>query len=87
MAQRGPGTARGKAASSLNAIKHGLRSDAPVIPELESFEDCERHRAGTIEGLKPEAYFETDLSGRIERRNGVATKHHAAPLQLRDSDL
>ena len=79
MAQRGPGTARGKAASSRNAVKpcperplkrrgsrrDGLRSDAPVIPELESFEDWERHRAGTIEGLKPEGYFETDLAGRI----------------------
>ena len=79
MAQRGPGTARGKAASSRNAIKpcperplkcrgsrrDGLRSDAPVIPELESFEDWERHRAGTIAGFAPEGYSETDFAERI----------------------
>ena len=61
----GPKTAGGKAASSRNSIKHGLRSGAPVIPELESFEEWERHRAGTIESLAPEGYFETDLAERI----------------------
>ncbi|HLC28805.1 MAG TPA: hypothetical protein VJL07_05100 [Dehalococcoidia bacterium] len=65
MAQRGPGTPRGKAASSHNAVKHGLRSGAPVIPELESFEDWERHRAGTIAGFAPEGYAETDFAERI----------------------
>ena len=54
MVKRGPSTASGKAASSRSAIKHGLRSDAPVIPELESFEDWERHRAGTVAGFAPE---------------------------------
>jgi len=32
MAKRGPGTARGKAATSRNALKHGQTSSAPVIP-------------------------------------------------------
>lgn len=33
--------------------RDGLRSDAPVIPALESFEEWERHRAGTIAGFAP----------------------------------
>jgi len=32
MAKRGPGTTRGKAATSRNALKHGQTSSAPVIP-------------------------------------------------------
>jgi hypothetical protein len=39
MVKRGPATAEGKAAASRNAIKHGLRSDAPVIPGLEDFDE------------------------------------------------
>jgi hypothetical protein len=58
----GPKTVRGKAASSRNSIKHGLRSDAPVIPELESFDEWERHRAGTIASFAPEGYSETDFA-------------------------
>ena len=65
MATRGPNTGRGKAASSLNAVKHGLRAGAPVIPELESFEEWERHRAGTIASFAPEGYSETDFAERI----------------------
>jgi len=65
MARRGPSTARGKAASSRNAVKHGLRSDAPVIPELESFDDWERHRAGIVASFEPEGAFEAWLAGRI----------------------
>jgi len=65
MARRGPNTARGKAASSRNAVKHGLRSDAPVIPELESFDDWERHRAGIVASFQPEGSFEAWLAGRI----------------------
>jgi hypothetical protein len=45
---------RGKAASSRNSIKHGLRSDAPVIQELASFREWERHSAGTVAGIAPE---------------------------------
>jgi len=79
MANRGPRTERGKAASSRNSIKpcperplkrrgsrrDGLRSGAPVIPELESFEEWERHRAGTIASFAPEGYSETDFAERI----------------------
>ena len=61
----GPKTAKGKAASSRNAIKHGLRSDAPVIPELESMDDWERHRAGFVSSFEPEGGFETYLAERV----------------------
>src|SRR3990172_11587391 len=64
MAQRGPGPARGKAASSHNAVKHGLRSDAPVIPEFESFDEWESFRDGIVAGYQPEGRLETELAGR-----------------------
>jgi len=63
----GPKTAKGKAASSRNAVKHGLRSDAPVIPELESFDDWERHREGIVASFEPEGGFETYLAVRIAK--------------------
>jgi hypothetical protein len=62
----GPNTRRGKAASSRNAVKHGLTSDAPVIPEIESFEELERHRAGTVAGFAPEG-LEALLPSVLER--------------------
>ena len=55
MARRGPNTPPGKAcperatgavegaASSRNAIKHGLTANAPVVRQVESVEDWERH--------------------------------------------
>jgi len=65
MARRGPNTPRGKAASSSNAVKHGLRSGAPVIPELESFDDWEDFRDGIIASYEPEGRLETELAQRI----------------------
>jgi hypothetical protein len=61
----GPKTAKGKAASSRDALKHGLRSDAPIIPGLESFDEWERHRAGFVASFEPEGGFETFLAERI----------------------
>ena len=61
----GPKTDKGKAASSRNALKHGLRSDAPVIPEMESFDDWERFRSGIVASFGPEGSFESFLSERI----------------------
>jgi hypothetical protein len=61
----GPKTAKGKAASSRNAVRHGLRSGAPVIPGFESFDDWERHRSGIVASFEPEGAFETFLAGRI----------------------
>ena len=65
MAKRGPGTARGKLAFSRNAVKHGLRSDAPVIPGFESFEEWEEFRDGIIASYEPEGSLEIELAERI----------------------
>ena len=65
MASRGPNTERGKAASSRSSIKHGLSSDAPVIPERESDDEWQRHLDGVIQSLEPEGHLEAVLAERI----------------------
>lgn len=65
MVKRGPSTEEGKTAASRNAVKHGLRSDAPVIPEFESFEEWEAFRDGIIANYEPEGRLETELAGRV----------------------
>ena len=65
MVTRGPNTPAGKAASSRNALKHGLRSEAPVIPVFEDFDDWERHRAGIIAAIEPEGALETAHAERV----------------------
>ena len=67
MAKRGPNTARGKAASSMNALKHGLRSGAPVIPGFEEFADWEHHRAGIMAALEPEGALEIAHAERVAK--------------------
>jgi hypothetical protein len=42
----------------MNALKHGLRSGAPVIPGFEEFADWERHRAGIMAALEAEVALE-----------------------------
>jgi len=61
----GPKTDRGKAAVKFNATQHGLRSDAPVIPGLESFEGWRHHRDGIVKSLQPEGHLETELAEHI----------------------
>lgn len=58
----GPKSARGKAVASRNSVKHGLRSNAPVIPELESFEEWEVFRDGIVASYAPEGGLETELA-------------------------
>ncbi len=52
----------GKASSSRNATKHGIRSECPVIPELESQEEWELHREAYVEDCDPEGPIETALA-------------------------
>ena len=61
----GPKTTRGKAASSRNAMKHGVLSIAPVVPGLETLEDWNDHRAGIVTSLVPTGYVESLLAERI----------------------
>ena len=51
MPATGPTTEAGKAASSRNAVKHGLLSEAPVVTCLESQEDWQDHREAVLEDL------------------------------------
>ena len=62
----GPRTEEGKAVVSRNAIRHGLTAQsAVVVPFLESEEDWEAHRLGTLESLRPEGHLETVLAERV----------------------
>jgi len=65
MGKTGPKTAAAKAAVRHNAVKHGLRSDAPVIPEFESFEEWEQFRDGIIAHYAPEGRLEAMLAERV----------------------
>jgi hypothetical protein len=49
----GPRTPQGKAVSSRNNTRHGLRSTTPVIPRLESPEAWGQHRTATISAVYP----------------------------------
>jgi hypothetical protein len=60
----GPRTAAGKGRSSRNALRHGLRSEAPVLAG-ESSEEWERHYAGILQSLAPVGALETELAGRV----------------------
>jgi hypothetical protein len=61
----GPKTPIGKAASSRNAIKHGILVVAPILSGLESQEAWEAHREGIFKSLAPVGYIESLLAVRI----------------------
>jgi hypothetical protein len=60
----GPKTDGGKARSSKNALRHGLRSDLPVLPG-ERAEDWQAHRDGIVGSLAPAGGLETALAERV----------------------
>ncbi len=57
-------TAR-KAAASRNALQHGLRSTAPIVRQVETWKDWERHLRGVLASLEPDGYLEAELATRI----------------------
>jgi hypothetical protein len=61
----GPRTAKGKAVVRLNPIRHGVLSQTPVIPLVESREDWERLRDGLFEYWKPDGMMQAALVDRI----------------------
>lgn len=67
MAKRngGPKSARGKARSSKNAITHGLTSQSPVIPRVESEEEWQSFRNGILESFDLDSPLETELAERV----------------------
>jgi len=61
----GPATQEGKEVVRWNAICHGIRSPAPVVPGIERVEDWEEHREGVLESLSPEGHLELVLAERV----------------------
>ena len=66
MVRRGPSTERGKAISSRNALKHGLRSDQPIIPG-ESLEEWDLHWQGIMESSACRTTVACDRCGRFPK--------------------
>ena len=48
----GPKTRAGKAASSRNAVMHGLTASAPVVRQVELIDDCEHHLRQVIASVR-----------------------------------
>jgi hypothetical protein len=65
MAQGGPITQEGKEVVRWNSTRHGIRSPAPVVPQVEKVEDWEEHRDGVLESLHPEGHLESVLAERV----------------------
>ena len=64
LAKGGPVTQEGKEVVKWNAICHGIRSPAPVVPGVEETADWEEHRDGILESLQPEGHLELVLAER-----------------------
>jgi hypothetical protein len=60
----GPTTDAGKAVTRMNAVSHGLRSPAPVVPG-ENPAEWDAFRDGTISSLAPVGDLEAELAGRV----------------------
>ena len=60
----GPKTPAGRARSSKNALRHGLRSDLPVLPG-ERAEDWQAHHDGILRSLAPAGTLEQCLAERV----------------------
>lgn len=60
----GPKTSEGKAVAKMNALTHGMRSPAPVIPGEDAGE-WEGHHAGIVAALAPIGAVETALADRV----------------------
>jgi len=60
----GPRSTPGKARSSRNALRHGLRSELPVLPG-EDAADWETHHSGIVGSLTPAGPLETEMATRV----------------------
>ena len=65
LAKGGPVTQEGKQVVKWNAVQHGVRSPAPVVPGIEKSEDWEEHRDGMLQSLSPEGHLELVLAERV----------------------
>lgn len=65
MGASGPNTPQGKAVARMNATQHGIYSNSPVIPGVESEEDWAAHRNELIDTLAPSGALELMLAERV----------------------
>ena len=86
----GPVTQEGKEVVKWNAVQHGIRSPAPVVPGVETREDWEEHRDGILESLQPEGHLEEVLAERVAlyswRLNRV-TRYETETISLSQQKL
>src|SRR5262245_30249554 len=88
----GPRTGAGKAIVRLNAVRHGLRAAAVVVPGFESPAEWEAFRAGVVTSLKPEGALAEALADRaagllwrlkrVERAEGLTVAADQAELEI-----
>jgi len=90
----GPRTARGKARSSRNSVKHGVLTTAPILPGIESQEAWEEHRDGVVESIAPVGYLEkllavqlASISWRLARVVRYEAELAAAAVATAEPDL
>ena len=78
----GPTSEAGKAVVARNTVRHGLLTNAPVVPGLEREEDWLAHRDSTLQSLAPAGHLELVLAERVAlllwRLGRVATYERAA---------
>ena len=74
---RGPVTPEGKARSSRNALKHGLRAEKFVVVDGESAEAFAAFEAALVDDLAPEGALQAVLAGRIVARRLAARARRA----------
>ena len=61
----GPKTAKGKAAVRLNAVKHGVLAQTPVLPLVESLEEWEELRQDVLDWFDLKGAFQESLGERV----------------------
>lgn len=65
LASTGPRTLEGKARSSQNAMRHGLRAGDAVVPKLESEDAWQEHVGAWYAALAPVGRLEAMLAERV----------------------
>src|SRR5688572_30004458 len=61
----GPKSKAGKAVVAANAVRHGLLSWKPVLPNVEREEDWQAHLDQTLASLAPDGHLEQVLAERV----------------------
>jgi len=92
-AHMGPQTPEGRAAVSLNRLRHGLRAAAIVIPGVEDEDDWQRFQAGVVDSFAPRGAVELELACRVAelmwriRRVSRAERDFIVAARVRDDTV